>query len=277
MTVRFAPDVRRLIVAASTLAEARGQARPRIRDLADALATQGLDVPPFAIAALDDDLEDVLDEASGFAGDADISSDTLIRALAGLGSGTRQISQRSADVTMVDAAAPVFIASRVGIGYDSHRFAPGGPMTLGGVQIDGDIHCDGHSDGDAICHALTDALLGAANAGDIGEWFPDTDPANKGRNSIDMLKAAVASVAGRGFAVVNADVTVIAERPKIGPHRSAMQLALAAALGVGSANVSVKGKTNEGMGWIGRSEGLAVIAVASIVPRPARENAVAQG
>jgi 2-C-methyl-D-erythritol 2,4-cyclodiphosphate synthase len=137
-------------------------------------------------------------------------------------------------------------------------------MLLGGVSIDSDKHCSGHSDGDAVCHALTDAILGAANCGDIGALFPDTDPANAGRNSIQMLEAAVAKITAAGMQVVNADITVIAESPKIGPHRPAISEKLGAALGVAAAMVSVKGKTNEGMGWVGRGEGLAVIAVASL-------------
>jgi 2-C-methyl-D-erythritol 2,4-cyclodiphosphate synthase len=137
-------------------------------------------------------------------------------------------------------------------------------MLLGGVSIDSDKHCTGHSDGDAVCHALTDAILGAASCGDIGALFPDTDAANKGRDSIQMLEAAVARIAGAGMRVVNADITVISETPKIGPHRHAMSEKLGAALGIAPAMVSVKGKTNEGMGWIGAGEGLAVIAVASL-------------
>jgi 2-C-methyl-D-erythritol 2,4-cyclodiphosphate synthase len=124
----------------------------------------------------------------------------------------------------------------------------------------------GHSDADAVAHALTDAILGAAGAGDIGAMFPDSDPANRGRDSIAMLRAAVAQVRARGWAVHNADVTVVTERPKIGPHRDAMRASLAAALGVSVGAVSVKGKTNEGMGWIGRAEGLACMAVASLAP-----------
>ena len=155
--------------------------------------------------------------------------------------------------------------TRVGIGYDSHRFGPGGPLILGGVAIPSEVRLVGHSDGDAIAHALTDAVLGAAAAGDIGEMFSDRDPANAGRDSIDMLRRAVARVHALGWAVRNADVTVIAEQPKIGPHREAMRPVLAAALGVSPDAVSVKGKTNEGMGWIGRAEGLATIAVASLV------------
>lgn len=153
---------------------------------------------------------------------------------------------------------------RVGVGYDSHRFGPGGPMVLGGVRIPSDVRLVGHSDGDAVAHALTDAVLGAAAAGDIGEMFSDQDPTNAGRDSIDMLRRAVARVHARGWRVTNADVTVVAERPKIGPHRDAMRAALAEALGVGADDVSVKGKTNEGMGWIGRGEGLGCVAVASL-------------
>ena len=154
---------------------------------------------------------------------------------------------------------------RTGIGYDSHRFAPGGPLLLGGVEIPAAVSLVGHSDGDAVAHALTDAILGAAAAGDIGEMFADTDPANRGRDSIEMLAAAVARVRERGYRVAQADVTVIAESPKIGPHRGAMAARLAAPLGVSAADVSVKGKTNEGMGGVGRGEGLACIAVATLV------------
>ena len=157
-------------------------------------------------------------------------------------------------------------AHRVGIGYDSHRFKPGGPMMLGGCSIPSDVTLAGHSDGDAVAHALTDAILGAACAGDIGEMFSDTDERNRGRDSIEMLRLAVERVHELGWVVHNADITVIAERPKIGPHRDAMRTALAAAIGVDVSCVGVKGKTNEGMGWIGRVEGLACIAVASLAP-----------
>ena len=169
---------------------------------------------------------------------------------------------------MSSAEPPVSRASitaRTGIGYDSHRFAAGGPMILGGVRVPSDVKLVGHSDGDAIAHAVTDAILGAAAAGDIGEMFADTDPANRGRDSIEMLRAAVRRVHGLGWRVGNVDVTVIAERPKIGPHREAMRAALAAALDVTPAEVSVKGKTNERMGFVGREEGLACIAVATLV------------
>jgi len=157
--------------------------------------------------------------------------------------------------------------SRVGIGYDSHRFSPGGPLILAGTAIPVDFSLAGHSDGDAIAHAVTDAVLGAAALGDIGEMFPDTDPALRGANSMDMLRSAVTRVRDAGFTVVNVDVVVIAETPKIGPYRGAMRSALAEALGVVPADVNMKGKTNEGMGWIGRGEGLACLATVSISRR----------
>src|SRR3954462_10682243 len=119
------------------------------------------------------------------------------------------------------------LSLRCGIGYDSHRFAPGGPLILGGVAIDADVHLKGHSDGDAIAHAVTDAILGAAALGDIGEMFADTDPANKDRDSIDMLKAAVKRLHAMGWRVGQIDVVVIAETPKIAPHREAMRTRLA--------------------------------------------------
>jgi len=141
-------------------------------------------------------------------------------------------------------------------------------MVLGGVEIPSERRLQGHSDADAVAHALTDAILGAACAGDIGSMFPDSDPANKGRNSMEMLALAVERVESMGFAVVHSDITVIAESPRIGPHRAAMCDALALALRVPASMVSVKGKTNEGMGWIGRGEGLACIAVATLAEVP---------
>jgi 2-C-methyl-D-erythritol 2,4-cyclodiphosphate synthase len=171
---------------------------------------------------------------------------------------------------VTDATLPTFHTqrtTRVGIGYDSHRFAPPGPLILGGVPIPSDVHLDGHSDGDAVAHALTDAILGAAAAGDIGEMFSDRDPANKGRNSIDMLAAAVARIESLGWRVQQADVTIVAEKPRVSSHRELMRARLAPAMGVETEAISVKGKTNEGMGWIGRGEGIACIAVATIISR----------
>lgn len=154
---------------------------------------------------------------------------------------------------------------RVGIGYDSHRFAPPGPLVLGGVSIPSDMGLMGHSDGDAVAHAVTDAILGAVAAGDIGVVFPDTDPANKARDSIHMLSEATNRLYKGGWRVQQVDVTVVAEWPRIAPHRDAMRARLAFALAVDPAVVSIKGKTNEGMGWIGRGEGIACLAVATVL------------
>ena len=153
---------------------------------------------------------------------------------------------------------------RTGIGYDSHRFGPGDGVILGGVLIPAKFKLVGHSDGDAVAHAVTDAILGGAGVGDIGEMFADTDAANKGRDSIEMLHLAVERVRHAGWTASQVDVTVIAEQPKIGPYRSAMRERLAHALGLPIADVMVKGKTNEGMGFVGRNEGIAVIAVATL-------------
>lgn len=158
------------------------------------------------------------------------------------------------------------LSVRVGIGYDSHRFVEGHGVLLGGVMIPAAVRCTGHSDADAVCHAITDALLGGAGLGDIGEMFPDTREENAGRDSIEMLGLAVVRVRAAGWAAAQVDVTVIAETPKIGPHRPAIRERLAEALGVPLDAVMVKGKTNEGMGWIGRGEGLACIAVATLTP-----------
>lgn len=156
-------------------------------------------------------------------------------------------------------------ATRIGIGYDSHRFGPGSCVLLGGVSIPAEVSLVGHSDADAVCHAITDALLGATALGDIGSLFPDTDPMNKGRDSIAMLGTAVQLLREAGWIALNVDVTVVCEVPKIGPSRNAIRTNLASALGVDINAVWVKGKTNETMGWIGRGEGLAVIAVATVV------------
>ena len=157
--------------------------------------------------------------------------------------------------------------TRIGIGYDSHRFATGRPLILGGQRIPHAVGLDGHSDADAVAHAVTDAILGAAAAGDIGALFPDADPRWKNADSMELLRQARAVVEGRGYRVSQADITVITEAPKLAPHVPAMTEALAAALGVARGDVGVKAKTNEGMGFIGRGEGLAVIAVATLEAR----------
>ena len=157
---------------------------------------------------------------------------------------------------------------RTGLGYDSHRFSPGGPLVLGGTSIPVDFHLVAHSDGDAVAHALADAVLGAAALGDIGEMFPDDDPSNRGANSLEMLRAAVSRVRESGWRVVNVDVTVVTETPRLLGYRNAMRAHLAEALGIAPTDVGLKGKSNERMGWIGRGEGLACIAVATLTTAP---------
>ncbi len=156
---------------------------------------------------------------------------------------------------------------RVGIGYDSHRFVPGRPLVLGGITIPHSHGLAGHSDADAVAHALTDAILGAAAAGNIGRLFPDTDPRWKNADSMELLRSAHELVRARGLGLQQADLTIIAEQPKLDPHLDAMAAALAGRLGVTAAEVSVKAKTNEGMGFVGRGEGVAVIAVATLEAR----------
>ena len=151
---------------------------------------------------------------------------------------------------------------RIGNGYDLHRLVAGRPLILGGVTIPFDKGLHGHSDADAVCHAVTDAILGAAGAGDIGRHFPDTDPSWKDANSIELLRRAHGIVRDAGYAIVNVDVTVIAQKPKLSPHAPAMQQNLAAALGVAPDRISVKGKTNEGVDSMGAGESMAVHAVA---------------
>lgn len=153
---------------------------------------------------------------------------------------------------------------RIGHGYDSHRFAEGRRLILGGIDIPAERGLDGHSDADAVAHAVTDALLGAAGLGDIGRHFPPGDPQWKDADSIKLLAHAVHLLEARNHQVVNVDVTVVAEAPRIGPHARAMQERLAVVMGISPEHVSVKGKSNEGMGWVGRGEGIAVWAVALI-------------
>ncbi len=153
---------------------------------------------------------------------------------------------------------------RAGLGYDLHRLVEGRPLILGGVTIPFERGLAGHSDADAVCHAITDAILGAAGAGDIGRHFPDTDARWKGASSIDLLRRAVEIVHEHGLAVGNVDATVILERPKLAPHVEAMRAKLAEVLGVAVDRVSIKGKTNEGVGELGRGEAIAVHAIAMV-------------
>jgi 2-C-methyl-D-erythritol 4-phosphate cytidylyltransferase/2-C-methyl-D-erythritol 2,4-cyclodiphosphate synthase len=156
---------------------------------------------------------------------------------------------------------------RAGMGYDLHRLVEGRPFILGGVTIPFERGLAGHSDADAVCHAVTDAILGAAGAGDIGRHFSDTDPRWKGASSIDLLRRAVEVVHAEGLDVGNVDATVIVERPKLAPYIDQMRANLAAVLGVSIDRVSIKGKTNEGLGELGRGEALAVHAIALVRSR----------
>jgi 2-C-methyl-D-erythritol 2,4-cyclodiphosphate synthase len=157
----------------------------------------------------------------------------------------------------------------VGVGYDLHRLVEGRPLVLGGVTVPAERGALGHSDADVVCHAVTDAILGAARAGDIGQHFPDSDPQWKGASSVALLKASVALVRGHGLAIGNVDVVVILEQPKIGPHRRAIETSLAGALGIDASRVSVKAKTNEGVDAVGRGEAIAAHAVALLTRPPA--------
>jgi 2-C-methyl-D-erythritol 2,4-cyclodiphosphate synthase len=157
--------------------------------------------------------------------------------------------------------------TRVGIGYDSHRFVEGRPLILGGVVIPDSRGLAGHSDADAVAHALTDAMLGAAGAGNIGQLFPDSDPQWKDADSMELLRTAHELIRGRGQRLVQADLTIITELPKLLPHLAAMAASLATRLALPAGAISVKAKTNEGMGFIGRGEGLAVMAVALLEAR----------
>jgi len=161
-----------------------------------------------------------------------------------------------------NAGAP---AIRIGNGYDLHRLVEGRPLVLGGVPIPFEKGLLGHSDADVICHAITDAILGAAGAGDIGRHFPDTDPAWKDADSVDLLRRAAAIVRGAGFAVSNVDVVVIAQRPKLAPYTDAIRARVAAAIGCEASQISVKGKTNEGVDSIGAGDSIAAHAVALLV------------
>jgi 2-C-methyl-D-erythritol 2,4-cyclodiphosphate synthase len=156
-----------------------------------------------------------------------------------------------------------------GLGYDCHAFVAGGRLVLGGVEISHTHGLVGHSDADVLAHAVIDALLGAASLGDIGQHFPDTDERYRGADSLALLRTSAELVRGKGYSIVNVDATVILEQPQLGPHREAMRETIARALGVGAGQVSVKATRGEGMGFIGRGEGAAALAVATL-ERPER-------
>ncbi len=155
-------------------------------------------------------------------------------------------------------------AFRFGIGYDAHRLVSGRKLILGGVEISHHRGLEGHSDADVLSHAIADAILGALGAGDIGKHFPNTDEAIRGISSIEILRHVATIAAQKNARVVNVDATLLAEAPKISPHIPAMQEKIAAALGIREDAISIKATTNEGLGAIGRGEGMSAIAVASV-------------
>jgi 2-C-methyl-D-erythritol 2,4-cyclodiphosphate synthase len=159
------------------------------------------------------------------------------------------------------------LSELVGIGYDSHRLVAGESLIVGGVRIPHERGLQGHSDADVLAHALTDALLGAAGMGDIGERFPDSDERFAGADSIELLETVVGELAANGFEPSNVDCTVLMERPQLAPHRAAIRARLALALGLAPERVNVKATTGEGMGFVGREEGVAALALASIRER----------
>jgi len=156
------------------------------------------------------------------------------------------------------------MTTTTGIGWDSHRLAAGRPLILGGIAIAHELGLDGHSDADVLTHAVIDALLGAAAMGDIGQHFPDTDERYRDADSMLLLRTVVATLAEQGLAVVHVDATVVMERPKLAPHRDAIRASLAGGLAVAPEHVNVKASTGEGMGFVGRGEGVAALAVATV-------------
>ncbi|HEX3510422.1 MAG TPA: 2-C-methyl-D-erythritol 2,4-cyclodiphosphate synthase [Solirubrobacteraceae bacterium] len=159
------------------------------------------------------------------------------------------------------------MSALAGIGYDSHRLAPGRRLVLGGVEIPHEEGLDGHSDADVLTHALIDAMLGAAGLGDIGEHFPDTDERYRDADSLGLLARVCELLDVAGLDVVNVDCSVVIERPKLAPHRDAIRERLAGVLGIEPRRVGVKATTGEGMGFVGRGEGVAALAVASLATR----------
>jgi 2-C-methyl-D-erythritol 2,4-cyclodiphosphate synthase len=154
--------------------------------------------------------------------------------------------------------------SLVGIGYDSHRLAEGRALVIGGVQIPHEMGLEGHSDADVLTHAVIDALLGAAGLGDIGQHFPDTDERYRGADSIALLGEVMKLLAGEGLRVLNVDCTLVMERPKIAPYKQQIRARLAQVLGLPERRVNVKASTGERIGFVGREEGVAALAVASV-------------
>jgi 2-C-methyl-D-erythritol 4-phosphate cytidylyltransferase / 2-C-methyl-D-erythritol 2,4-cyclodiphosphate synthase len=206
---------------------------------------------------------EVLEAAVAQSDGSDVTDEALLVERAGIAVHIVEGEETNVKITTGDelrrAAAPPL---RVGTGYDLHRLVAGRPLVLGGVTIPFELGLQGHSDADIVCHAVTDAVLGAAALGDIGQMFPDTDARWRGADSLDLLRAAVRLVRDHRLAIVNVDVTVIAERPKLRPYVDAMRRNLADALGIEVSAVSLKGKTNETVDATGRGEAMACHAVA---------------
>jgi 2-C-methyl-D-erythritol 2,4-cyclodiphosphate synthase len=156
------------------------------------------------------------------------------------------------------------VSALVGIGYDTHRLAAARPLILGGVTIPHERGLEGHSDADVLTHAVIDALLGAAGLGDIGEHFPDTDERWRDADSTLLLADVREQIVGAGLEIVNVDCTIVMEAPKLGPHKQAIRVRLASALGLPESRVNVKATTGEGIGFVGRGEGVAALAVVSL-------------
>jgi len=152
-----------------------------------------------------------------------------------------------------------------GIGYDVHRFCAGRPLVLGGVEIPSDVGLDGHSDADVLCHAIADAVLGAVGEKDIGHHFPNTDASLRGISSLELLRRVMVIIKSHGARLLNIDSSLIAEAPKVGPHVEAMRVRLGEVLGLPPARIGVKATTNETMGFVGRKEGIAALAVATVL------------
>lgn len=210
------------------------------------------------------------EHASGMTDDAAIAEWAGIPVVLVLGDDSNSKITTREDLSMADARvrAATPVETRTATGYDIHRFTNGDHVWLGGVKIPHTQRLDGHSDADVVLHALTDALLGTIGDGDIGQHFPPSDPQWKGAASILFLKDAAHRVAARGGRIVNVDMTILAEAPKIGPHRAAMQAAIGAALNLPTDRIGIKATTMEGLGAVGRSEGIAAMATASVeLPR----------
>lgn len=203
------------------------------------------------------------------AGEREATDESMLAEWAGVPVMIVEGDERNVKITTPDdlakARAQAAVLPRVGSGYDLHRLVEGRPLVLAGIVLPFERGPLGHSDGDVLCHALTDAILGAAGQGDIGRHFPNTDPAWKGAPGLDLLARAVAIVAAAGFVPASADVTIILERPKLSPVVDAMREKVAAVLGVPLSAVSIKGKTNEGVDAVGRGEAIAAHAVAVLV------------